>query len=540
MDRFYRFFIMFLAFTLLLFGAYLPAGPAMAQSDDTPTPVDSPPPPINTFTVTPPPPESTATFTVPPPTPTNTEAPSSFGRPLIIIQSYSTDISPVEYGQEVNLSITLYNSGQHYAHNIVLVFTPGEMIPRQTGGVLSVSEIAPGNRASVSQPLTAGTDLWGLATASIQVTISYYDAGGTLYTETFTLTFPLKAPQYVPAATGTATPTPTPTATAAPLRRPQLVITRYTTSVSPLEPGTQFTLVLELQNLGNADARRVTMIVGGGSANNLGTPDAGGGISGGSGEFTNFAPLGSSNIQSLGDLAAGATLEANQSLIVNATTNPGAYPMKISFVYMDEAEHAGSDEQIITLLVYSLPKVDISFYRDPGLLYAGQPNLLPVQIVNLGRKSAILGNLRLSAGNAYLENSVILVGALETGGYFTLDATLYPDQAGPLDLVVTVDFTDDFNQLQVISRTLSLEVVDAPIIDPPIDGGEIPEDGGLSPSLEPETLLQKLWRFILGLLGLDSARPAAGGEAVPGRWPGESFPIEGEQQPLNSPPLKMP
>jgi len=27
------------------------------------------------------------------------------------------------------------------------------------------------------------------------------------------------------------------------------------------------------------------------------------------------------------------------------------------------------DDQVITLLVYSLPKVEIGFYRDPGIFY---------------------------------------------------------------------------------------------------------------------------------------------------------------------------
>jgi hypothetical protein len=474
--------------------------------------------------------------TAPPPSPTATQPPATYERPLIVVESYNASVSSIKFGQDLDVEIVLYNAGQNYATNIVLSFTPGDLYPRGTGGLLAVDEIAPGNHAYLTQPLTADSDLWGKSVVTMDVSISYYDQQGILYTEKVVLTFPVTPPQIGPAPTGTPTLTLTPTATAVPLRRPQLVITSYQSDVTPLEPGSQFTLQLEIQNLGNAAAQRVTMIVGGGSASASGGTPEPGGISGSSGEFTNFAPLGSSNIQSLGDLGVGESLSASQTLIVNVSTNPGAYPMKISFVYLDEGEHSVTDDQVITLLVYSQPKVDISFYRDPGQLFADQPNALPLQIVNLGRKTAVLGNMRVTADGKMFENNTILVGSLESGGYFTLDATVYPDQPGPLDLLVTVDYTDDFNQSRIISRTLTIEVMDAPIIEPPID--ESPGEGepGGEPIQESETIWQSLWRFILGMLGLDSSRPTAG-DGLPG--PEGDLTPEGEKPPVG-PPLKMP
>jgi hypothetical protein len=126
-------------------------------------------------------------------------------------------------------------------------------------------------------------------------------------------------------------------------------------------------------------------------------------------------------------------LDASQALIVNVNTNPGAYPMKISFVYTAENGAAVIDEQVITILVYALPSVDINFYRDPGPIFTAQGNLLPIQVTNLGRKSTVLGNLRISAPNGILENNAVLVGTLDSGGYYTLDATYIPDVPGPVN-----------------------------------------------------------------------------------------------------------
>jgi hypothetical protein len=275
------------------------------------------------------------------------------------------------------------------------------------------------------------------------------------------------------------------------------------------------------------------MIVGGGniSSSGYGTPDTSE-ISGASGNFTYFAPIGSSNVQSLGDLAPGGNLETAQTLIVNVSTSPGAYPMRISFVYVDENNHAYVDEQVITILVHRIPKVEFSFYRDPGSFYAGQLNILPIQIVNLGRSSVILGNMQVNTIGGQLTNNAILIGALETGGYYTLDANFFPDAAGTYELLISVDYLDDFNQTQVISQTMTIEVLDMGLIEPEM-GGE--ESGEVEPPVEqPETFLQKIWRLILGLLGLDSSKNSSQNNLSA---PSTEEPVYDSAQPI---PLKGP
>ncbi len=452
------------------------------------------------------------------PTATATSVPSgTYERPLIVVLSYSTSAGTIYPGQEFDLYVTIYNSGQHYARNIVASFTPDLLMPRKTGGVISVGEIAPGNRQEFTQPLTASWDLWGQTTASINMSVNYTDAEGVAYVERFTFTFPITPPK---AGVPSATPTVTPTLTPPPFLRPQLVITNYTTSVSPLQPGVQFTLNLQVENVGNDIAKRITMIVGGGSGSSASATLEPGGISGASGEFTNFAPIGSSNIQSLGDLPAGQMIAASQPLIVNTSTLPGAYPMRISFTYLNEKGNVINDEQVITLLVYIVPNVDVSFYTDPNPIMVGQPNLLPIQVVNLGKRSVVLGNMEITGEGAEFSNNVILVGTLDVGMYFTLDATMIPSLPGSLALLVTIDYTDDFSQSQVITQTLTVDVQDMLMPEPGMEGGE---GINLPPEQPPETFWQKVLRFFKGLLGLgsDLSAPDTGMEV-----PVESVPVE--------------
>jgi hypothetical protein len=253
-----------------------------------------------------------------------------------------------------------------------------------------------------------------------------------------------------------------------------------------------------------------------------------GGISGASGDFGDFAPVASSNVQFLGDLETEAQLTANATLIVNANTEPGAYPLQITFAYSDEKGKLYNDDQVVTLLVYALPLVEVNFYREPDPLFAGQPGLLPLQVVNLGRKAAVLGNMHVTAQGAQLSNNTVLVGALDVGGYYTLDSTVTPDQPGPLELLVSIDYTDDFNQAQVITRTLSVDVQEAIAPEPGPGEGGVEGGGGLPVPQVEETLWQKVWRFVKGLVGLDSGVPTP----MPGELPPGGVPTEG------APPVK--
>jgi len=255
------------------------------------------------------------------------------------------------------------------------------------------------------------------------------------------------------------------------------------------------------------------MIVGGGSASGGGGTPQPGGISGGSGEFTNFAPVGTSNLQSLGDFAPGAVIKAEQQLIVNVSANPGAYPMKISFVYTDGNGNQVNDDQVITLLIYSLPNVDVTFYQPVGEFMVGQPGALPLQVTSLGKRTVVLGKMKVETTAGEVSNGEALIGSLDPGGYFTLDSMVTPNQAGPLDLQITIEYTDDFNQVQSITKTLTVNVSDMSVMPTPDMSN--PNGGNETPVVQ-QTVWQKIWRFILGLFGLDSSGPSTPpGEATP-------------------------
>ena len=497
----------FLIFTLLtgwVTSAYadgLDTGAAqVSTATDTPTVTNTPtitntPIPTDTPTITP-------TFTP--------SATLAFGRPQIVISSYTSD-NVAQMGKNFTLTINFKNLGTLNAINTQAVFSSADVVPTSTGGVLALGSIPLGGQVNASQSFYGAYSTAGKSVVLIDVMLTYYDNVGTSYSEKFTLSVAAKGDPVPGAVSGGSYPTATPTG----VNSAQLVITSYGSTVDPLQPGEQFQLVLTVENMGNTTAKNVTMIIGGGSSGTSGGTPQPGGVSGSSGEFTNFAPVGSSNIQTLGDIPAGGGLQVSQNLVVNVSTNPGAYPMKITFSYVNSKGEVVNDDQVITLLVYSLPNLDVSFYSPPGTFFIGQPGALPIQVVNLGKRSVVLGNMTIETKDGMIDPDSTLVGSLDPGGYFTFDSTLTPDVAGEMELNVTIEYTDDFNQPRTVTSILNVTVEESfiePMPDPSMEGAVII-------TATNESFAQKVWRFALGLFGLDSAPPSdevPAGEPMPG------------------------
>jgi hypothetical protein len=456
----------------------------------------------------------------PVPPPTATTAPLPFTRPQFVVKNNRVSGS-VSTNESFKLNFVIENAGTSTAYSVQAVFTGADVVPLKNGGIAAAGTVDPGDQVNIPQSFQVTGQIWGKTLLPIDVTVTYYDDKGTSYSDKFTLSIPTSGGGGSGVVYATATPTNVKTS--------QLVIPSYAVSVDPLEPGVQFTLTMTVQNVGNLRAQRVTMIVGGGSSGSSSLTPQPGGVSGGSGEFTNFAPVGASNVQSLGDLAAGNMIQAKQNLIVNVSTNPGAYPMKVTFSYLDDKNEVINDEQVITLLVYSLPKVDVSFYRPLDPIYVGQPGALPIQVVNTGKRQAVLGNLKLESDQGTIENGTGLIGSIDAGGYFTLDSMLTAEQSGPLTLNITIEYTDDFNEARTLTKTLKVDVMEGMPEGPSGPGmeggnGDISGGGmGEIPTPVEETFVQKAWRFVLGLLGLDSA-PASGGDQVTPPVEGPSVP----------------
>ncbi len=457
------------------------AGPAYQVDTETPTATA-------TATVTH---TSTATSTATVPA-TETATPPAGARPVIVLSSYST--GEVVIGKEFTLNAELKNTGQVPAYNIIITFMSDGFVPLGNGGVQSISNVGTGNTGGISQKFMPTYSLSGSPSATIDMNINYTDLYGTPYSSTFTLLINFKTYTSGGSVSATRTPTPFP--------QPQLIIAFYETDVAKLQAGNSFKLTVHVQNMGNADALNVTMVLGGATLSESGTPQPGG-VSGGSADLTNFAPLGTSNLYFLDKIAAGQTVEQTIDLVVNVSTEPGAYPLKISFSYVNPSGSTTIDDQVITLLVYNLPNLTAGYYQPVGDLYIGQPGILPIQITNVGKRSIVLSEMEIIPSSGIVSNNKISIGTIDPGGYFTVDSEFIPDTPGEVTIHLTIYYTDDFTNPSTLSLTL-----------PPLNVMEmtfLPEDGGMNgggefmPEQPVETPLT-WWQILLGFLGLTTGQ----------------------------------
>ena len=69
--------------------------------------------------------------------------------------------------------MTLVNAGQATATNVLVTFTSGDFVARDTGGVRALGTLTPGQTARFWQPLFASGDLRGQTTAVLKVSATY-------------------------------------------------------------------------------------------------------------------------------------------------------------------------------------------------------------------------------------------------------------------------------------------------------------------------------------------------------------------------------
>lgn len=381
------------------------------------------------------------------------------GRPKLTINSYAVEPSDLVPGSHFTLTLTLSNQGERSATDISVGVGGTLALPGESSSTAFVDTLEPGGEQVVIFSLVLGqVDKAGRQ--GVPIDLKYNDPAGTKYTEQQSIGIDVN--------TGS-------------LYQPQLLIESYTIEPTQLSSGDRFTLSLKLTNVGGGKAQRVLIILGGEGAEQLNV----------------FVPAAASNIGFLAELEAGASTELVQAMIVDAKAEPKAYSVPIGLTYNDTYGNRKSETHRISLMVLRRPEFQVSFYMPfPSPAMTGMPFMLPIEVMNTGTSRISISLLEVTSEQLQIEGGSMFVGGLEPGLSWTVDATASAMEAGPAQVVVNIHYLDDFNQKQVISHTLDVEVMEG--FDPnPFEPEEVlPE--------QPETFWQKVLRFLRGLVGLGS------------------------------------
>jgi hypothetical protein len=196
-------------------------------------------------------------------------------------------------------------------------------------------------------------------------------------------------------------------------------------------------------------------------------------------------------------------MEIARQLIVDGSAEPKAYNLPIALAYDDSQGTREEDVQRLSLVVRRRPELQATFYREPEEMTVGSATSISLELVNVGLGPVNLARIAPSSPQMDVEiEGTPFMGTVEVGGSAPLDVAVTPRASGRAELVMEITYRDDFNQLQVFTRTVALEVTESPgsLPGPSAPGGPVQSPH----EALRETVWTKIGRAIKGFLGFGS------------------------------------
>ncbi len=380
------------------------------------------------------------------------------GRPQLIIEKAQTEPQVLSPGDGFSLTLQLANRGNRTASGVVLGLATTDLaVPADGGSEIAVAPLGIGQQTTVTLPLVLGEGAEA-GRQALGISLSYADFEGSTYADR----------QNVGLEVITAL-----------ADRPQLIVDDYLTVPDSIGPGTAFSLTLRVRNVGGGEAERLILTLGGEGGTDLGP----------------FAPIRSSNVRFISRVEPGQVIDVHQPLLVDGSAQSGSYNLPLGLAYDDARGTRHADRQLISLVVRRQPHFRIDFYRAVGRPMVGERFPLPVEVTNIARALVNVSTMELSSTELEIEESSLYVGPLDGGMSASMEPMAIGLESGTTEVLVSVHYLDDFDQAQVVTETLTVELQESMMPTPEAESRP-PEEG--------VGLLARVWRFIRALLGLGS------------------------------------
>ncbi|MCQ3930009.1 MAG: hypothetical protein DPW16_06085 [Chloroflexi bacterium] len=401
----------------------------------------------------------------------------------VVMSSYNVEPNPVEPGKPVTMAVHITNSGNKKALQVLLRVSGSEnvLLAGPNGDSFPIGDLDAGESVELELSLIVRPDAKS-GPQSQPFTISYLQDG--------------EAQQ----AAGSMTVEVRPVVATMPL----MLLESYDYGKDILEPGEQFTLNLDLKNVGSGDATELVVVFGtveSSGDSGGGTPTSGGGTT--TTPSTTFAPVGSGGTQYIGTIEANGEGKAiSQDFIVNGTTTSGVYSLPVTVRYKKPDGTTAQDNLRAIVVVVAPPNLNITLQSPvPEQVNVGEPLPIGLTIKNLGTKVVNFTNVTFEAENAdVMDVAEVFIGPVKGDEETTFGSAFAPSSEGHVKITVTIYYLNDLNQEVSIVQTYETEAVTPPPM--PEDNGGFPMDPTPTPEQEEEDA--SLGDVILGFLGLGS------------------------------------
>jgi len=403
------------------------------------------------------------------------------GLPQIVIRGVRTMPDPIIPGEPFTLTLTLHNMGDSIARDVLLSMEAGgPAMPVGAGNTQSLDMLGEQGMKEVSQRLVVSKSTSG-GNYSQRISIQYRDEEGTFHTVEQQVG--LTVAETEEAKLGS---------------RPRLSIASYRSEPNTLIPGEPFNLLVDVLNAGERPAKNIELALGSGKL----SEDMSAGQTGLS--SAPFAPLDTSNVKFISQLEAQTRTSVAQRMIVDGKAPSGVYVLEIGFRYYDDEGTAYTSGELVSLLVLRQPHLYVELYRPITDIVAGEPFVIPVELINIGQEAANVSTMELRSLDLEILEGSMYVGPLDPGTSSLLEAQAIAQQAGEAIAQVIINYLDDFGHPQQVIQELRFQVQASPTPLPTTEAGTTVEERpvlGAGPK-EGVSALDRALRFLKALLGL--------------------------------------
>lgn len=404
----------------------------------------------------------------------------------LILGSYSFNPDPVVPGNPVLVTVEVTNSGTDAALQSLLTLT-GEsniLLAGPRGDRFPMGDIPPGGTVRLEVPMIVSSA--AKAGPQSQPFNVQYFRKGEAQDVSGSMTINVAAVAQVV---------------------PIMLLESYAVDKDPLAPGEEFTMTVNLRNVGAVSAQGILVTFGtvessGGTGGDDDGDDGTGGSTTSTTPSTTFAPLGSGGTLFIGDVAANGDTSFEQGFIVSGTATSGIYSLPITLRYQKPDGSSTQDNLRASVVVIAPPTLRIDLLNPvPEEVNIGEPLVLSFELANTGTTKVSLTNAIGETDNGeVVEGMEIFLGDVAASDTAAYNAVVIPAEEGEVTVTVRFGYKDALNKDRELVETYTALAVPPP---PPIDEGppiDIPEQ----PIDEPEAPTDILGRLLLGLLGLGS------------------------------------
>lgn len=385
------------------------------------------------------------------------------GKPQLVIENARTEPAQLRAGQPFTLLLDIANRGSRTAVNTLVSLAPTtDVLPATTGNALSIDYVNVDHFCTITIPLVLAQNA-GAGLRQLDLSFDYTDYVGTqAYSQKQTVSINIADTL---------------------LDRPQIVLSGYRTEPRLPAPGEPFTVTYQLSNVGGGDAKRLTAALGGESGANL----------------RPFSPVNSGNVKFVSSLKSGATFEVQQVLIADAASDSGAFSLPVALSYDDSRDQRRTENQVMSLLIRRVPTLRVTFNPPVAFAVVGQPVQLPFEITNIGRRLLNVNTVDVTSEQMEIQNSTQFIGVIDAGQSApALQPPIgIPKAPGEAQVVVTINYLDELSQPQQVTRTLSVQIQDAPPTPP--NGQSRTDSLPQNPFQDDSPLVIRILRALFGL-----------------------------------------